>query len=209
MKPKQFKNCIVCKKQFEKPPSCSQIVWDTKRKNCSKECQNKYWTGKPNGRKKQGSKNSMAAWNKGIPLTKEAKQKLSDKMKIVAIEKGYGQWMIGKKLSIETRQKQSESNLERIATGKHNFYIDGRTPERMVIRHSLDYKLWREAVFKRDDFTCKECKQRGVYIEAHHIKPFSLFPELRFAIDNGVTLCTACHAKVDIFRARTLSKKTK
>jgi hypothetical protein len=26
---------------------------------------NKYWIGKPNGRKKQGSKNAVPAWNKG------------------------------------------------------------------------------------------------------------------------------------------------
>jgi len=208
MKTKQTKNCIVCKKEFEKPIVCSQKVWDTQRKNCSKKCQNLYWVGKPNGRKKHGSKNSVPAWNKGIPQTEEVKKKLSDKLKIIAKEKGFGKWMTGKKLSTETRQKQRESNLERIQKGTHNFYIDGRTPERMVIRHSLNYRLWREAVFKRDDFTCKECKQRGGYIEAHHIKPFALFPELRFAIDNGVTLCTFCHAKVDIFRARTLTKQT-
>lgn len=119
---------------------------------------------------------------------------------------GFGKWMNGKKQSVETRRKKSEAAQNNINSGLHNFYIDGRTPERMVIRHSLDYKLWREAVFKRDDFTCKDCKTRGVYLEAHHIKPFALFPELRFAIDNGVTLCTPCHAKVDILRARTLSK---
>ena len=82
----------------------------------------------------------------------------------------------------------------------------GKGGENALIRKSVDYKLWREAVFKRDNFTCKDCKTRG-YLEAHHIKPFAWFPELRFAIDNGVTLCITCHAKVDKVRARTLNRK--
>lgn len=121
---------------------------------------------------------------------------------------GFGHWMSGKKLSIETRKRQSKSNIQRIRQGIHNFYIDGRTPERESIRHSIDYRLWREAVFARDNFTCKGCGVRGGYLEAHHIKPFALFPELRFAIDNGMTVHTFCHAKIDPMRARTLTKQT-
>lgn len=56
----------MCKKEFEKLINCSQKEW-ANRKFCSTSCVNKYWTGRPNGRKKQGSHNSMPAWNKGIP----------------------------------------------------------------------------------------------------------------------------------------------
>ena len=75
------------------------------------------------------------------------------------------------------------------------------------IRGSLEYRLWREAVFKRDDYTCLECKQRGGKLNAHHIKPFSLFPELRFAIDNGATLCELCHKKTDSYAGKGLKRE--
>ena len=63
---------------------------------------------------------------------------------------------------------------------------------RANIMSSIEYKLWRTAVFKRDNWTCVWCGFKG-YVEADHIKPFALYPELRFAIDNGRTLCRPCH----------------
>ena len=196
------KECAVCKKVFEQPYSCSVKSWEL-RKNCSKECQTKYWIGRKDGRKKTGTKNSVPAWNKGLKSKFPAWNKgKGDYAKAL----GFGKWMSGKKLSLETRKKQSETTQKRIKEGRHNFYIDGRTPERISIRHSLDYKLWREAVFKRDNYTCQCCDERGGYLEAHHIKSFSEYPELRFAIDNGISYCQMCHAKTDPLRARTLTK---
>ena len=39
------------------------------------------------------------------------------------------------------------------------------------------------------------CDKTVKGIEAHHIKRFAFFPELRFEITNGITLCKKCHNK--------------
>jgi len=76
---------------------------------------------------------------------------------------------------------------------KNPAWKGGITPENSKIRHSLEYNLWRKAVFERDHHTCQECEKVGGILNAHHIKPFAFFPELRTAIDNGTTLCKECH----------------
>ena len=63
------------------------------------------------------------------------------------------------------------------------------------------YNEWRRQVFKRDRYTCQICgvnneNSKNVYLNAHHIKPKRLFPELKFSVENGITLCVDCHAEV-------------
>lgn len=60
------------------------------------------------------------------------------------------------------------------------------------------YKQWRDKVFAKDRYTCQWCNAhngngKDIYLEAHHIKSWKCFPELRFDMENGITLCLDCH----------------
>lgn len=112
---------------------------------------------------------------------------------------------IGIKMPVRSethRRKISESNRKRVLLGTHNFWKGGITSESVRIRNSLEISLWRQAVFKRDDWICQNCRQRGGKLEADHIKPFSTHPELRFEITNGRTLCVECHKKTDTYKSK-------
>lgn len=63
-------------------------------------------------------------------------------------------------------------------------------------RRCAEYKEWRRNVFERDNYTCQVCGMRGVKINAHHIKEYAFFPELRYKAENGVTLCVPCHKEI-------------
>ena len=118
--------------------------------------------------------------------------------------KGHKRGMTGKKHTIETRIKMKKSARKGNAS---HLWRGGLTVLSKRIRESLDYRLWREAVFERDNWTCVWCGKRGVELNADHIKPFCLFPELRFAIDNGRTLCHPCHKKTTTHHLNQFNKK--
>jgi hypothetical protein len=80
----------------------------------------------------------------------------------------------------------------------------GVYPEHLLIRHSSEMKRWRREVFERDKFTCVSCgrsRKPGdrVVLHAHHIKSFAKFPEFRFEVSNGETLCTKCHKDTETY----------
>lgn len=140
----------------------------------------------------------QSAWNKGKKLSKSICLKYSQAQK----GKKYGP------MSEEHRKKISifRTGRPRPEIRGPNCYNwkGGITPKNHRIRTSLEYRLWRESVFKRDNWTCIWCGARsgnGKHIELHadHIKPFAYYPELRFAIDNGRTLCVKCHRTTDTY----------
>lgn len=114
-----------------------------------------------------------------------------------------------------SRQCQNQWRSDTFKRNKHPNWQGGLTPIHLSIRHSKKYADWRQTIFIRDNFTCKECgnKQSG-NLNAHHKKPFSiLLKEAQeylplmdiyeavmtytpiWDLDNGITLCKDCHEK--------------
>lgn len=157
-------------------------------------------------KRKIGISNSIALKGKhGMKHTEETKQKISDaktglkwsdesKINFSLLKKG--------KPSTATGYKWTEEQRAKISKNNSYLWKGGITPINRTIRNSIEYKQWRTSVFERDNYTCVECKVVGKKLNADHIKSFSQYPELRFAIDNGRTLCEDCHQKTDNFAGK-------
>lgn len=103
-------------------------------------------------------------------------------------QKAWNKGLKGVQVSTRKGKKQPQFSGE-----KHWAWKGGITPINRALRNSLEYKLWREAVFERDNWTCVFCKKVGGWLEADHIKRWSEYPEFRYIIANGRTLCRPCH----------------
>lgn len=102
--------------------------------------------------------------------------------------------MYGKHHTKETKKKISENHADTSGINSGS-WKGGVTPIHERIRKSKEYILWRTAVFTKDNYSCAKCGEKDGKLNADHIKPFALYPELRFAIDNGQTLCKKCHTE--------------
>lgn len=103
----------------------------------------------------------------------------------------------------EHKRKIKEANLGE----KSHFWKHGKTEENQLIRTSAEYKDWRKQVYERDGYMCVLCgDDRGSNLNADHIRPFALYPELRFDINNGRTVCVDCHKKTDTYGWKVYNK---
>lgn len=128
------------------------------------------------------SKRGKPSKTKGRPFSEEHKRNIKKARK-------------GQIFTPETRKKMSDAHKGE----KCHWWKGGRyhlREERYKAMCGFEYRLWRKAVFERDNYTCIWCgDNKGGNLEADHIQLWKDYPELRFAIDNGRTLCHDCHIK--------------
>ena len=89
---------------------------------------------------------------------------------------------------IHTEEHKKKISLALGGTG-----ISQITSKRYYHIKDKKYFEWRSRVFERDNWTCQTCGKRGCYLEPHHIKGWAKYPELRYVVENGVSLCYECH----------------
>lgn len=150
-------------------------------------------------------------WNKG--LTKDdPRVALNNERRMATLKGNFPRHWAGKKRPEITGEnhylwgkKRDRKVVEKIVLAKRGKYRGEDSPhwkggmgtERHKLMMQWEYVVWRTAVFVRDDYTCQICNERGGKLQADHIKPWALYPELRYAIDNGRTLCISCHRQTE------------
>lgn len=143
------------------------------------------------------------AWNRGKATPEETKKKLSKLLKgkhrSPKTEFKKGQFTGDKNPSkrLEVREKISKVKRGKLHLNQrgenHPGWKGGVTSENEKRRKSLEYKLWRELIFVRDNWTCQRCRERGGKLNIHHLYNFADFPGLQTSVENGITLCKECH----------------
>lgn len=133
------------------------------------------------------SKMGSTPWNKGKKRPAFSEEWLKN---ISEAGKGKIPWNKGKKMPSS-------------CTGpNHPNWKGGITPKNVVERRSTRYREWAKAVKIRDDFTCQHCGVRGGKLHSDHIKGFADYPDLRYELSNGRTLCIPCHEKTPNYKNR-------
>lgn len=117
------------------------------------------------------SKEKHPMWKGGLPKCEVCKKQLSN---------------YNNKRCIEHSKVVGERN--------GNWISDRTKLAKRQERNDMAYKEWRKQVWIRDNYKCKigNCDCKGKII-AHHILGWSLFPELRYEVNNGITLCQFHH----------------
>lgn len=144
-------------------------------------------------------------------MKKGSKHSIETINKIRASKLGCISWSKGKKLLYPVSEKHREvARLKWLGErnpnyrgklglkgDKHPLWIKDRNLiKRQLERNNHEYKQWRINVWKRDNYKCKMLnKDCGGRIEAHHILGWTLYPELRYEINNGITLCHLHHPR--------------
>ena len=103
--------------------------------------------------------------------------------------------------SEESKKKIKESNLSNNTRGIPKKLFGHTVPKYRLYRNTVSHRLWREAILKRDDFTCQkqDCEycnnELGVELHVHHIIKVIDRPDLVFDLNNGIIYCSDYHLK--------------
>jgi hypothetical protein len=95
--------------------------------------------------------------------------------------------------SSHTAWNKGKMMLNQRGENHHNWKGGTYTKERHTEMGRIEYKLWRDACFARDGYTCQKYGTVGGNLVVHHIKNWAEYKDLRLAIDNGITLSEKAH----------------
>lgn len=167
---------------------CKTLIEPKDNRNRSR----KYVWGHANIKNLIEGRRGQSPWNKG------------KKLHYPVWNKGVGGLYVGEKNPFYGKKHTDESRAKMRGANNGN-WRDGASRKNDLIRKSAEYLDWKARVFVRDGRTCVLCGSTE-QIEADHIKPFAVYPELHFDINNGRTLCHKCHRKTDTYGNSTKTR---
>lgn len=191
------KKCVICGNTFYnvrsngKGRKWTKKQWEEQAKYCSPQCNTVGKLGNKNRYKPELHSNKKVLCNCGcgqyIP-------EYDDHGRLRKFINGHQRIGIPRPDMVEIMK----NNQRTFSGNKHWNWKNGITPELHKLRQSDEYRNWRNEVYKRDHYTCQHCKSKctAKMIVAHHIKFFKDYPELRYEVSNGITLCRSCHKKL-------------
>lgn len=151
-------------------------------KRICKECHSEEWVGSQTITKKRTvcRKCRFKNWK----VSKETREKISRTLR--------------KKYTSPSYKEMVMKAQFRLSGKKHWNWKGGISPVNQKERKSETYKVWRLAVFRRDLYHCRICKENTALV-AHHIICWSIDNEKRYDLDNGITLCENCHEIIHLY----------
>lgn len=215
--------CELCNTKYERKPGHSIKQYNVQR-TCSSKCRYILLKNiKPGFKKGHPIYSEKGRFAKGqVPHNKGQKGKYPSPFK--GVPSGIIPPNKGKKMiySEEGMRKRVEARSRQVMPqGKdHWSWKGGLSALRKLLMNTYLYKQWRASIFKRDDYTCQICKQRGGTLHADHIKSYaSIIEEYKITtveeakkclelwdISNGRTLCIGCHMATDNYGGKSISK---
>ena len=106
-----------------------------------------------------------------------------------------GAYKKGTKVSAEIRKKQSKAKKGKLLGKDNPNWKGGLISDEVRDRRSYQAKRWREECRNRDKNQCTLCGSVE-RLHVHHILPYKDYPDRRWDINNGQTVCALCHEKI-------------
>ncbi len=150
----------------------------------------KYISGHCNPENEGRFKKGHVPKNKGRPVPEEQKERQRETLK---------QTLKETPLTMESRIKISCGSRGIAVEDFDGFVMD--SDPRKNSEESRLHSEWRRQIFERDNYSCQLCGIKSgnghrVILNAHHIKHWKDYPEVRRELENGITLCRECHCYV-------------
>lgn len=192
------RNCIICNKEFE-------VLWNSiPQRYCSKQC----WLD--DLKSKRPTVNCLTCGKEFHPFPAdikrgkakfcsiECKNKSLIKPKLELVCDGCGKTFLRLRYKLNGMDKHYCSQkcfrtnacvFSKMVGKNHPHWKGGHGREGR--KYDARLKRWRTKILNRD----KKCKYCGstVRLEADHLWSFSIWPELKYKMWNGQTLCRKCH----------------